>query len=302
MDQINFIAEKAKTTIEMPQVIGIWNQIQPQVEIPATGVSLSSLYQYIRKAIGRESIRVSGELILPTEQKDKIKLIVRTVGKKTERYEDDCKNINKILLQAAENIYLHIQPYILASYLYKIDKSEKKERCLAIIDYVLHEEPQHDDSLAYNLWGIILFKQRNYSDANKKFQKAIEEAVGEKHNLATAYHNWGISLSLQKKYEDAISKYKKAIQINDSYAEAYYNWGLTLTQQGKSQEAQILYLKASEIDPKYTDVYNSSFRIAKKKEKDQVVDKMGFRRPEDKNDEIKNTRVRPRDPLFANLG
>ncbi len=77
---------------------------------------------------------------------------------------------------------------------------------------------------SYNL-GNAIYKQKQISEANYFFSKAIEKAKEhpEKHN---AYHNLGNTLMIQKKYEEAVEAYKNALRNNPNDEETRYNYAL----------------------------------------------------------------------------
>ncbi len=70
--------------------------------------------------------------------------------------------------------------------------------------------------------GLAYFKQKDYENAERAFQRAIESDS----NDAIAYNHLGIIKRLQGQFDSARQTYQKAIQIDNKYASAYLNLGI----------------------------------------------------------------------------
>ena len=111
---------------------------------------------------------------------------------------------------------------------------------------------KEDYAEAYNGWGVVLYSQKDYPEAIKKFQKALEL----KEDFAEAYNNWGLVLYSQKGYPEAIEKFQKATELKEEFAEAHYNWGLVLYNQKDYPEALKKFQKTIDLKEDYALAYN----------------------------------------------
>lgn len=272
MDQINHIETDAKSKMESQLFIPIWAQTELEIEVTGTDISLSSALRYVKNFLGRESTRISGEVIF---HKELLELTTRVSKKPSKTVFGELTNLDSLLRHAAEYVYKSTQPYILAAYFFDNDKEASED----IIRYILSHEPSEDDPWAYNLWGniysekrelfedaiakyrkaikldakfappyngigVVLFSQEKYDEAIVMFQKAIELNA----NYADPYNNLGLASLNMGDYKNAISQFRKAIKLNPRFAEAYFNWGLTLKHQKDYKGAIVKFEKAIELD------------------------------------------------------
>lgn len=92
--------------------------------------------------------------------------------------------------------------------------------------------------------GKILFEEKRYEDAIKKFQKAIEIDS----NYVDAYYEWGRSLFVIEDYDGAIEKFRRCTTMVPDYAAAYHDWAHSLESIGDCDEAIEKFKKSFEID------------------------------------------------------
>jgi tetratricopeptide (TPR) repeat protein len=111
-------------------------------------------------------------------------------------------------------------------------------------------DPKYAD--AYVNWGNALYDKGDHDGAFVKYQKALE--LDPKN--VEAYNDWGLVLYRNGDYDGAVAKYQKALELDPKYANAYINWGLTLYHKGDDDGAVAKYQKAIEFDPKYANAYN----------------------------------------------
>lgn len=239
IDRINHIRFISQIQMEKLKMMPVWSEQQVELEIPGQGISLSSIVQFIKRHLRHEPIYVVGEVVL---QNDQIIVTVRIRGKPEITVPGKLEEIESISLQAAEHIYKYVYPYILASYLYEVDRKKSIE----IIRYILSNEPRDDDSKALNLWGILLENEGDLDGAIKKYKESIE--VDPKRS--NVYVNWGMLLMNQGYYGDAVAKYKDAINHDPKNYEAYINWGVSLMRQGNYTEANSKLRKALKMKPR----------------------------------------------------
>jgi tetratricopeptide (TPR) repeat protein len=108
--------------------------------------------------------------------------------------------------------------------------------------------------------GIRLLKEKEYEDAIKAFDEAIEINS----QYAPSWHNKGKALGKLKRYEEALIAFEKAIEINPKNANAWYNKGIVLFDYEKYEDAIRADEKAIEINPKQASFwYNKGVALGK---------------------------------------
>lgn len=85
----------------------------------------------------------------------------------------------------------------------------------------------------YECLAIILYSQRKYRQAIRKYKKAVH--INE--FMFRCYDRIGFCLINLGEFEQAIEFFKKALDISADYNEAYINWALALLLQGKDKES-----------------------------------------------------------------
>ena len=206
------------------------------VEIPGSGVSLKAVMEFL----GYNPTKISGELT--NSNGENFELTVRVGDNPDSTIIGGLKNLNTMLLIAAKYVYKFAGPYILAVY-FK-DKDSDKDKSIETIEYIISNEPDDDDDKAYNLWGIILLENGDYSGAIEKFDKSTSINPV----FSYPYNGWGIALYQLGRHEEAAEKFEKALELDPKYAAAYYRWGVALEQLKRFHEAIKKYAKAAAID------------------------------------------------------
>jgi len=82
--------------------------------------------------------------------------------------------------------------------------------------------------------GLLLYQQGRYSEAENKFQEALNATKTEKEQ----YYQRGVALYEQGRYKEAEQEFAKAIAMKEQESDQYYKRGLLLYHQGKYKEAQ----------------------------------------------------------------
>lgn len=102
----------------------------------------------------------------------------------------------------------------------KLQSSNYTEAKEAYLD-ALKDNPRNP-RLNYNL-GISLYKEKNYSSAEKLFRKSI--SLNQKNDglKEKAFYNLGNSFFKQKNYRKAINAYKAALKINPKDRNTIFN-------------------------------------------------------------------------------
>ena len=95
--------------------------------------------------------------------------------------------------------------------------------------------------------GNLLLEEKNYSEANRYFTKALERNP----DHWSAWTNKAIAQMVLGEYRQAIESYTKAIERDLKYVQrAYCYWEL-----GEHKQAIKDYTKAIELNPKNTQLY-----------------------------------------------
>gem|GEM_PF-1400404 len=248
IDQINFIWNRASTTMQSLQFTAAWMETEPEIHVPQGGEFMESILTNIRNYFGDDTLRIIGEVVL---HNDRLHVTTRISGKPAKTYSGQIDELDDVLRQSAEHIYHHAQPYILASYLYEVDQ----ERSIEIIRDALRRPPPEDDAWAYNLWGLILFDRKDYAGAIAKYQKALNTKTNGVGAHVHAYNNWGMALKVQGNFAAAIARYRKAVDLDPTHVQAYNGWGRALEKQGDYAGAIDRYRKAIAVDPRDDNAY-----------------------------------------------
>jgi tetratricopeptide (TPR) repeat protein len=260
-DHIATIRATAKTSMRRKQFVSS-SEAAPQILALGGGISLDAIFQYAREFLGREPVRIVGEIVTTREARDgppQVHVTVRVQGKPPRTVLGPLTNLDALLLQSAEHIFLHTQPYVLASYLYEVDP----KRCLEAIQYVLQNDPHTDDARAFNLWGLLLLGTGHPDGAVERFREAVRVSA-DSDILAHAYTNWAAALHRQGKDDEALEKVQRAIEADAAHADAYHVWGLVLATMEQrsvavaaSPAALDMFRRAIEVNPQFIPAYFS---------------------------------------------
>jgi tetratricopeptide (TPR) repeat protein len=258
-----------------------WSDKKVDMQVPGTGVSINSAILYFKGAFTQyEPIRVAGEIV---KCNNDIEMTIRVKDMPGIPIREG-KKLDDKLEQAAKAVCGLTQPYLLASYLYKIGESQA---CRRIIKDALTRGSRSDAPWAYTLLGVLSADRGDRYGAIANYRKAIEidpkfvdahvawgnvlldermfdEAIA-RYKIATeidpkftdAYNNWGIAFKEQEDFELAIALYELAIATDPNAAYVYTNMGATLLKQGDLGRAYVNFQKAIEVDPKPAVSYNA---------------------------------------------
>ena len=260
IDQITAIRMTARTSMRRRQFVAPPTDAAPPILVFGSGLSVDSLFQYVRELLGREPVRIIGEIIsLPrgAGAEPEVRLTARVRGKPPKTVSGPLGGMDGLLHQAAEHIILHTQPYVLASYLYEVDPS----RCREVIRFVLQNDPPSDDARAYNLWGLLTRDAGDHARAVELFQEAVR--VAEDSDIrARAYTNQAASLHALGRPAEALEAIRKAIEADAAHPEAYHVWGLVLagmvSEPGAGDGPAVeKFRQAISVDPRFAPAYYS---------------------------------------------
>lgn len=214
------------------------------IDIPETGMSLNTIIQYIRQLRGVET-RISGDLV---GNKDKFELTVRVDGK-PKTVKGNLDSLDENLNVLAEYIIENTQPYFLALHYYG---KKDYDKALALVQDTLNNKDKRDDSFAYDLWGNILARKKQYQYAIEKYNESIKINP----DNDNPYIGLGfVYFKGYKNYKAAISNYQKVINRNDKNYSAYNDLALVLADNGDIKAATENYKKAIAANPNYANAY-----------------------------------------------
>lgn len=256
IDQLTYIARISRIKPdECLNFVQSSRHKQIKLEVLGTGITLSTLTQTLRELIGTEVPSVSGDLISLGTQRRKLELRVRVHLKlaSVKTISGDLSDFDTLLIDAAKYVYLNTSGDILVGYQFNTDASSEKKGCLDTIKYMILNESRDDDSIAYELWGLILVFQERHEEAVEKFEMSIEIDP----TNVNAYLALGLALTRIGKYEEAISKYEESIEIDPDNPFSYIHWGITLSIQKEYKKAAEKYKKSLKIDPNTSAAYNN---------------------------------------------
>jgi tetratricopeptide (TPR) repeat protein len=247
----------------------------PDIVVPTVGISLDTIASWIRTFVHSTSRRnISGEFTVSGGQ---LWLRLRLDGKAfyTSDKGVDLANPDELLKSAAPYVFKEINPYTVASWQYRKNKS--KEQALATIARIIAERPNSDENAirSRNLQGSIYQDQENDpAKAKQAFVRAIELEP----NFAESHNNLG-SLLYNEGAGDvdaAMGEFRKAIELNPKLVQAHSNLGNALLRQGKVQPAIREYGRAIELDPKYAWAHNNlGFALQGQKKFELAIEEYG---------------------------
>ena len=250
IDNVRRIQNAATTTMQRSSLIADWTA--PDFTVPTTGLSLNALAAYVRRLLGAEGNVIGGDLRY-LDSKERVALSVRLNG---QRMHAICElnvtgTVEQVLRAGALEILCGIEPYILASYYYA---EGDLARVGELLEHILTTRNDADEKVrALNLQGVMLARQRRFSEAMAAYERAISLASG----FALAYHNWGNVLRITGDNKGAMGKYEAAVERDPKLTDAYHGWGRTLAAVGQNDGAIEKYREALELDPEFASAYTS---------------------------------------------
>lgn len=131
----------------------------------------------------------------------------------------------------ATKVFIADDPVVLynaiASYYFNLGNIEKSK---SMYERVLEFDPNNVKAL-HNL-GVISYSQKNYGEAEEKFNAAIEANFG----YENAYYSLALMLIEQKKDSDAIPLLEKTIALNPGNMNARFDLAVIYVEQFRMKE------------------------------------------------------------------
>jgi len=233
----------------------------PEIEVPATKLSLRAIVLLLQDFLRIQPPRFSGEITVlpPTSgadtEKSHLLITIRLIRPRERLFgKIDAPSPDPefaISLLARESLRV-IDPYVLAVYALNVESHPKEaiELCRRAIEL----DPKN--AAPYDLWGIALAEyEHDFDGAITMFRKAIE--IDPK--LAVAYSGWGTVLAKYKHDPDgAIAKFQKAIELDPRLPDAYSGWGSVLADYRHDPDGAIAkFQKAIQLNPAYAPAYSN---------------------------------------------
>ena len=117
------------------------------------------------------------------------------------------------------------------------------EEALSNLQYLTKYFP-NDAEIFYNI-GILYEKQKDYENAKKAYNKAIELSPQE-----DFYYNLGEVLVSLEEWDDAINAFKTVLKTDVKDGNSYFNLGLCYYRKDEINVATDMFQKAVELNPK----------------------------------------------------
>lgn len=248
IDQIENIKANADTSFKKIDVTTVYYDTQLEMVIPGSGISLKSLMNNVKNFLGKNQMRISGEVVL----NKKLFLTIRVKGSPSKTFSGELDELDSLLADASKYILKYTHPYLLAYYLY-YDLDHSTDEALEMIKYSLANPPYDDDPMAYTLDGYIKWEEKKFEESIELYKKAIELDP----KYVDAYDGWAYSLYEMKKYDEAAEIYKKALSLEPNNTFTNHYIGMNLEAQGMHDSAIMYYERSIQLDPAYDEVYVS---------------------------------------------
>lgn len=157
---------------------------QPDIAVPETDISTEWIVRRLKNLFGGELTTVGGEFVCHQEHLAVNLRIERLQYEHplyvhihaAEKDASGCQNteqFDQLVDKTAEHIWEHLQPYVFAVYLYRIDRMSPAESVAKRLTFL---PPVEDDSWAYNLLGLIEMRRAKRiltkTEGEKPFAKA----------------------------------------------------------------------------------------------------------------------------------
>jgi len=252
----NAIELRLTLPVEIPAML--------QIQVPGTGVSLTTLVELVRQTVNKPSPRVQGEVVLavtpgagvtiPAEMTVRIAtpseyLVLPAITA------DEPATLARC---AAERVMREVNPLLFALGLYhQGEYGAAREIMSGLIRDANWNASQAEDirSDAFNLLGNILLSQRDYDGAVIQYKAAMQLDARNANayvNQAMAHHRRWREKKERVDSEQALAMYQKALMIDPDDPgndEIYVNMGIAYQDLGDLESAMMMYQRALGIDP-----------------------------------------------------
>ncbi len=185
--------------------------IRPDLNLDIMGVGLSSasIIYHIRELLGRQNNTISGFI---TDLENEIELTVNMSGFDSKKILVPYKTgeqkeaINEVLYEGGKFVLGNLDPYRLCVYYFNQNDLEKTEK---LIRRIIVERP-NDRKWAYNIWGNLYRDSNSIEKAKQAFLQSIEEDA----SFILPVRSMAWMLLQEKNYEEALKYFQKALELN----------------------------------------------------------------------------------------
>jgi tetratricopeptide (TPR) repeat protein len=254
--EIRAIQAGSQTTLQRRAIGYASLDLEMPIAVAGSHISPRALAAYLRNAACgwsswacRPQLRFSGDV---TRWGEGYQIEMRVVG--GERLEPPIRSmpvavamaeLDRLIEHAAISVIWRTDPYILASFIYRLDRSEA-ERLAWLI---LQREPERSPAAlrAINLLGLIRYDENDAPGAMENYQRAIKLDP----SFAVAITNLGLVAYDLGDVEGAIDHYRKALAADPAYVLAHNNLGAALLDKDDLAEAAAACRRAIKLQPDF---------------------------------------------------
>jgi tetratricopeptide (TPR) repeat protein len=207
-EKLQQIEQSTNSRSKKDQLIQSTDTDVPDIEVPATTLSLKTIVQLVQQVLHHEPERVRGEITWPRAQTDNpatggsvavwYHIYNGSHLRRAEKEDIHTRDPDEVVQQYAEGLLKRLNPY---------------------------------------LWVLYLGWNKNDLSGARAAAESIIASTSDHQLLAKAYTLIGNVLHDQGKRDEAVEKYLKAIDLDPKYSPAYNHWGNVLHEQGKRDEA-----------------------------------------------------------------
>jgi tetratricopeptide (TPR) repeat protein len=258
VDQIAALKDEANTFAEKDTVLLDSQSELPDIQIPASTLSLRSIVQFVQEFVRFQPSRVGGEVTLnpwvrsPDGVSQTLKITIR-VQRGDDRvvsqlYLMPNDPVNAVAQSAAEIIKM-VDPYLAAVRLYEAGQSEAALNVAngcrghrAKWAWILRGNVYDDDKneqMAMFAYNQALFGTK--PDCRKYWLWLSRDSASA---CSVAYYDRGLILAEEGRYNEAITDYREATHLDGRNTDAYEEWSWALFDDGDYEGAIRTYRKA----------------------------------------------------------
>jgi|SRR6185436_16783372 len=214
----------------------------PDVEVPKTGLSLSTLTTLLSDLFGYDPVRINADLV---DRNTSLTLYLRIASPEFERDQSLSipgteAELPALFDSAARDAIKIIAPVALAGYC----RTHRRECDPTIaLEYALSQPPADDDVWALNMWAAILMRDGQMPLAEQRLKHALVLQP----NFPLALFNYGYLRAAQHRLMEAAEFYRRAIDAGDARTKAiaYNNLGDVLLDDKNMKGAEDAYRSAT---------------------------------------------------------
>jgi tetratricopeptide (TPR) repeat protein len=281
-DALNSFAKNTGSSMQSPS-LAVTSEF-PKITVPKVDVSLDTAAALIRNVFHIGSSRdISGEFVL---QDNLVWLRVRLNGREVFASQNGVtpSKLDDLFATAAPYIVQEVQPYLIATSLYKEGNPEK---AIEIAENIISRFPESDINFQ---WSLVV-KAKYFLDLPEpkgaEAEALLRRVIDLNPRHEAAHYNLGVALGLRAHGSNvhaadnynsqAAEEYTRAIEIKPDDPLAHNNLGVALERLHKPDAAIAQYRLAIAFFPSYAVAYNNWGNVLKDQTKiDEAI--MKYRR------------------------